>query len=289
MRKSLVTHLTFVRSLAGMRSQVHDQVFPYAERLAAHLANVRLLSRMYTHVNLQVRLAAHRLPAHLARDLILAGVYLKVHLQRGLPVALEIADIALVLLPLAVGSHVHVKIRRARIRGVTHLTHERLLARVREQVSLQRLIRVEALVANLAMYHVLLIVLLLVQTQIVSGDLRHAAYVAGETFVVLLQVGLQEFLGLETLAAQNALKRSLLLMRLYHMLLQFLLIVENFIALLAAIFGLRIPLVILSMLQKLQLLEHLLPTNFTLVNRRTLATRIVFGNPFYDTYLRRRF
>lgn len=145
-----------------MRPQMHNKVLPYAERFAAHLANVRLLARMYTHVNLQVRLAAHGFSAHFACDLILARVYLEVHLQRGLPVALEVANVALVLLPLAMGLHVHVEVGRARVRGVTHLTHERLLAGVSQQVPLQRLIRVKALAANLAVGHVLLIMFFLV-------------------------------------------------------------------------------------------------------------------------------
>lgn len=185
--------------------------------------------------------------------------------------------------------HMHVEIRCTCVRSVTYFTHKRFLTSVCKQMPLQRLIRVEAFVANLTMNHIFLVVLLLVQTQIISGDLRYAAYVAGKTFVVLLQVGLQELLGLETLAAQNALKRFLLLVCFYHMLSQLLLIIEDFVALLAMTFGLRTPLVVLSMLQKLQLFQHSLPTNFTLVNRRTLATRIVSRNPFYNMYLRRRY
>lgn len=201
LRKSFLTHLTLVRSLAGVRSQMHDQVLSYTERLAAHLANVRFLTRVYTHVNLQIRFAAHRLAAYFACDLILARVYLKMHFQRGLPVALEVADIAFVLLSLAVGLHMHVEIGCARIRDVTYFTDERFLAGVRKQMTLQCLIRIKALAAHLAMSHVFLIVLLLVETQIVSGDLWDTAYIAGESFIMLLQMDLQEFLGLETLAA----------------------------------------------------------------------------------------
>jgi len=89
---------------------------------------------MYTHVNLQVGLATDGFAAQLARDLILAGVYLQVYLQRGLPIALEVADIALVLLPVAVRLHVHIEVSRARVRCVTHLADEWLLAGVREQM-----------------------------------------------------------------------------------------------------------------------------------------------------------
>ena len=160
LRKSFLTHLTLIRSLAGMRSQMDNQIFPYAKRLAAYFANMRLLTRMYTHVNLQVPLAAHGFSAQLARHLILARVLLEMHLQRGFPVALKIANIALVLFPLAVRFHVYVEIRRARVRGVTYLTYKRLLAAMREQVPFQRLIRIKTLAANIAMYYVFFIVLL---------------------------------------------------------------------------------------------------------------------------------
>ncbi len=55
---------------------------------------------------------------------------------------------------------------------------------------------------------------------------------------MLLQMSLQEFLGLETLAAYNALKRFLLLVCFDFMFLQFLMIIKDFIALLATIFSL---------------------------------------------------
>lgn len=102
LRKPLAADLALVRPLAGVRSQVHDQVFAHAKRLAAYLAHVRLLARVYAHVNLKVGLAADAFAAHLARHLVLACVDLQVHLQRRLPVALEVTDVALVFLPLAV-------------------------------------------------------------------------------------------------------------------------------------------------------------------------------------------
>jgi hypothetical protein len=262
---------------------MHDQILPHAECLAAHLANVRLLARVYTHVNLQVSLAADGLAAQLARDLILAGVYLQVYLQRGFPIALEVADIALVLLPVAMRLHVHIQIGRTRVRCVTHLADERLLAGVSEQMSFQCLIRVKAFAANLAMRHVFLIMLFLVETQIISGDLRDAAYVAGESFVVLLQMDLQELLGLEALAAQNALERLFLLVRFYHVLSQLLLVGEELVAFPTAIFSLRVPLVILPVLQELQFLQHTLPANVALVNR--CAFTIGTMKTFCNTYL----
>lgn len=154
-----------------MRPQMDDQVLPYAERLATHFANMWLLTRVYTHVGLQIRFAAHGFAAHFASDLILARVYLKMHLQRGLPVALEITDVAFVLLSLAVGLHMHVEIGCARVSNVAYFANEWFLASVHKQVTLQRLICVETLAAYIAMNHVFLIMLLLVKTQIVSGNL----------------------------------------------------------------------------------------------------------------------
>lgn len=136
LREPPLAQLALVRFLAGVSSLVHNQVLLHAERLAAHLAYVRLHARVYAHVDLQVVLAAHGLAAHLARDQILARVYLQVHLERGLPVALKVADGALVFLPLAVGLHVQIEISRARVPGLADLAHERLLAGVREQVAL---------------------------------------------------------------------------------------------------------------------------------------------------------
>lgn len=86
------------------------------------------------------------------------------HLQSRLPITLEIAHVTFVLLSLAVRLHVRVQISGTRVRGVANLADERFLPCVGEQVSLQRLIRVEAFTAYLAMSHVLLVVLLLVQS-----------------------------------------------------------------------------------------------------------------------------
>lgn len=176
----------------------------------------------------------------------------------------------------------HVEVSRASVRGVADFADKRLLAGVRQQVPLQRLVRVEAFAANLAVRHVLLIVLLLVQAQVVSGDLGDAAYVAGEAFVVLLQVGLQEFLGLEALGAQDALKRPLLLVRLDHVLLQLLLVDKLPVAFVATALDRRAPLVALPVLQKLLFLQHSLAADLALVNCPALATRVAFVELFAD-------
>jgi hypothetical protein len=68
---------------------------------------------------------------------------------------------------------------------------------------------------------------------------------------MLLQMGLQELFSFKTLTAENALKRFLLLMHLYHMFPEFLLIDKDFIAIFATILDLRIPLMILPVFQKL--------------------------------------
>lgn len=207
------------------------------------------------------------------------------YLQRGFPVALKVADITLMLLSLAMGLHVHVEISCARIRGVTHLAYKRLLSGMRQQMPFQCLIRVKALVANLTVRHVFLIVLLLVQTQIVPGDLRDAAYVAGEAFVVLLQVGFQELLGFEALAAENTLERSLLLVHLDHMLLQFLLVSKSLVTFFATVFDLLALLVPLSVLQEQLFPRYSFPADITLVNR--LAIRIALVQLFLSICLMR--
>lgn len=125
-----LAHLAFVRSFPSVRSQVHDQVLSNAERLAADLADVRLLPRMYPHVDLQVRFAGHRLPADLASDQVFPSVYPEVHLQRALPIALEVAHGALVLLPFPVGLHVRAKIRGTRVWRFADPADEWLLASV---------------------------------------------------------------------------------------------------------------------------------------------------------------
>lgn len=152
-------------------------------------------------MDLQVSFTRDRFAANFAGDQVLAGVYLKVHLQSCFPVALEVADIALMLLPLAVRLHVRVQISGTRVWGIAHFADERFLSCVSEQVSLQGLIRVEAFATDLAVSHVFLVVLLLVQTQVVAGHLRDAADITGETFVVLFQVRLQELLGFEAFIA----------------------------------------------------------------------------------------
>ena len=80
--------------------------------------------------------------------------------------------------------------------------------------------------------------------------------VAGEAFVVLLQMGLQELLGLEAFGAEHALERFLLLVYLYHVLLQLVLVDEDDVALLATAADrladpLAVPLVVLPVLQEL--------------------------------------
>lgn len=120
----------------------------------------------------------------------------------------------------------------------------------------QSLVRVETFAADLAVGDELRVVLLLVQTQVVAGHLGYAADIAGEAFVVLLQVGLQELLGLEAFGAEHALERSLLLVYLYHVLLQLVLVDEDDVALLATAADrladpLAVPLVVLPVLQEL--------------------------------------
>jgi len=72
-------------------------------------------------------------------------------------------------------------------------------------------------------------------------------------------------------------------MRLYHVLSQLLLVGEDLVAFLAAIFSLQVPLVILPVLQELQFLQHTLPANIALVNRRAFTIGIV--KAFCHTYL----
>lgn len=256
-----------------MRSQVHDQIFSNAERFAAYFTYVRLLPRMYTHMDLEISLARDQFAANLASDEILTGVYLEVHLQSRLPIALEIAHVTFVFLSLAVRLHVSVQISSTRVRSVADLADERFLPRVGEQVSLQRLIRIEAFTAYLAMSHVLLVVLLLVQSQIVAGYLGYTADVAGESLVVLLQMSLQEFFRFEAFVAKDTLKRFLFLMYFDHVLLQLLLIREGFVAFLATINNLVVPLVILPVLQELKPLPHPLVAHIAFVDHCTPSSR----------------
>lgn len=238
-------------------------------------------------MDLQIRFTGYGLSADLARDLIFPCVYLEMYFQCGLPIALEIAHIALVLLPFAVGLHVHVQVSSARVRRVANFTDERFLACVRQQMSLESLIRVETLAADLAVGHVFLIVFFLVQPQIVSGHLRDAADIASETFIVLLQVRLQEFLRLEAFAAENTLKWFLLLVHLYHVLPQFVLLEEDFVALVAAAGDfLHVPLVVLSVLQELQLLAHPFAADVALVDHRALPIRLAFRAIWFSRLLR---
>ena len=282
LRKPLLAYLTLVRPFACMRSQVYNQIFSNAERFAAYFADMRFLARVYTHVDLQVSLTRHQFPADLACNQILARVDLKVYLQGRFPVALEIANIAFVFLSFAVGLHVRVQISGARVWGVAHLAYEWLLASMSEQVSLQSLIRVEALAADLAMRHVLLVVFLFMQTKIVAGYLRDTANIAGETFVVLLQVCLQEFLRFEAFVAENALERFLLLMHLDHVLSQLLLVRETSVTFLATIHSslLVIPLVVLPVLEELKPLTHSLVTNVAFVHDRAFSALVFLGENF---------
>lgn len=87
---------------------MYNQIFSNAERFPAHFTHMRLLPRVYTHMDLQISFARDQLAANLASDEILPRVYLEVHLQSRLPVALEVAHVAFVLLPLAVRLHVRV-------------------------------------------------------------------------------------------------------------------------------------------------------------------------------------
>lgn len=236
-----------------------------------------LLTRVYTHMDLQIRFAGHRLPADLAGDQVLASVDLEVHLQRAFPVALEVAHVAFMLLPLAVRLHVRAEVGGTGVRCFADPADEWLLAGVREEMSFQSLIRVEPLAADLAVDHVLFVVLLLVQAQVVAGHLGYATDIASEAFVVLLQVSLEELLSLEALGAQNALERPFLLVHLHHVLLQLLVVDEVYVALLATTADLfDVPLVVLPVLQKLQLLAYPLVANITLVDHCTLLVRVAF-------------
>lgn len=108
--------------------------------------------------------------------------------------------------------------------------------------------------------------LLLVQTQIVAGDLRDAAYVADEALVVLLQMSLEELVGLEALAAQRALTRPLRLVHFDRVLAELLLVGEALVALLAA----HLLLVAAYVLKQQLLLDLLLAAERALVNRTIL-------------------
>lgn len=153
-----------------MSPQVNDQVFPRTESLAAHLAYMGLLARVYSHMDLEISLTRDGLATNLTSNLILPRVYLGVYPQSTFPMAFEVADGAAILLTLPVRSHVHIQVRRTRVGGFADLAYVWFFTGVRENVSLECLLRVEPFAADLTVDHVFLIMFFLVQPQIVSRD-----------------------------------------------------------------------------------------------------------------------
>lgn len=262
--ESFMTDLALIRPFASVSPEMNNQVLPDTKALPADLTNIRFFSSVYPHMNLKIRLTGDSFPTDLTTDPIFPGVFFNVALERGLPEGLVVAEIALELLPLRVALGMETQVGGTGVGGVANPADERPLASVGENVSLERLLGVEPSLAVLAVRVVLLVVLHHVEPQVIRRHLGHSADLAAVPLVVLLQMDPQELVGLEGFIADVAGKRSLLLMHLHHVSREFLVVVENSIALPAFFsFGLSVvqPVVSLPLVE----IPGLFSADFTLV------------------------
>lgn len=154
--EAAVAHEAPVRSLAGVRAPMLGQILPRREPLAAELAYLRFLAGVHPDVGLHV-LPSYAFPAYLTLDSALAGVSASVLLVAVAVERLEVAELALELLPrhrVEVSPHVAAKVGPVGERSLADLARYRLLLGVGRHVNVQSRSIVETFIADLAEHRV---------------------------------------------------------------------------------------------------------------------------------------